>query len=125
MRVTIVSRKNSSVLVQWHEKTKGFRRTILPAREFGPDIQLGQEFDFSGNLELGHDPSFPWTEILHTASVDGAEFEKELHRVNIWTLEDALDNPVLFRTSLQAAIGLSAAKLLQAAKLYLENEETH
>jgi len=102
MRVTVIRRKQQTVLVEWQDE--GRWRAYVPAEAVTDDECPSEE------LQMGIPYGVPWAEVVGDLVITGKQIEDTLKRHGIWTLEDAKKNPMKAATALQAVhkIGVSA-----------------
>ena len=105
--VKIIQRQGHSALVEWMEGKK-VKRVTVPAGV----IKEGQVSKYQ--LGLGIPYGVPWSEIKLSASAK--ILEQELHRVGIWTAEDALNNAQQVLGAIQATYTLDLSKIMAIAK---------
>ena len=73
------------------------------------------------DIRLGAPYGLPFQMLLLKANVDermAQKIERELHKRNIWTVEDLQSNPNAALSAIQAAYSLDVQKLLNLAKKF-------
>ena len=112
--VKILQQSGHSVLVEYLEKGKLKRATIPP-----DTIKEGQVSQYS--LKLGIPYGLPWAELI-TLKASPERLQEELHRIGIWTAEDALQNAQGVLGAIQATYGTDMSKIMAIAKKEVRKE---
>jgi len=105
-RVTVVSKKGETALVQY-EVDGSATRKYIPVDEIGEGLVLDTV------LARGIPYGYPWDEMEMT--FDGQKFSNELHQLGIWTVEDALKYPQKLWSALNATYADNISKVLKLA----------
>lgn len=100
-----IKQDGHSKLVEFEEGGQT-RRAILP---------VGEE-----DLEMSIPHGFPFAEAIKDKVCEGMaqRIEAELHRRNLWTLEDVMKNPGTAQGAVLAAYGVDYAILIQLSKQF-------
>lgn len=106
--IKIIQQQDQSALVEWLEKGKSKRATIPVSA-----IREGQVSSY--NLKLGIPYGLPWSEIIDLGATP-EKLEQELHRVGIWTADDALQNANQVLGAIQATYSIDLGKIMAIAK---------
>lgn len=107
INIKIIQYQGHSALVEWTEGKKTKRATI-------PTNVIQDEQVSKYQLNLGIPYGIPWSEIKLSASAQ--TLEDELHRVGIWTAEDALNNASAIVGALQATYAIDMSTIMAIAK---------
>lgn len=113
--VQIILRKNDLHLVEWKEQDKPQRAWVTPdmiVSEDPPSRSMVVKNPGAG-IPYGMD----WTPLI-SISATPEDFDRELKRVGIWTVQDLYDKPNEARSALQSVYGMDMAALLMAVKAY-------
>ncbi len=106
MLVTLVRLKNNSALVEYVEDGAIIRKYV-------PADKLENNFVPEEVLQQGIPYGYPWEEISIT--FDSRKFADELHKVGIWTTDDALKSPQKLWSALRAALADNITNILTVA----------
>lgn len=106
--VTVVSRTDSSALVQYVENGVLTRKTI--PTHFLRDNQVSES-----TLAQGIPYGFPFDEISIEFNV--RKFMNELHNLDIWTVEDLLRSPRKLQSAMNAGFADNISKILELSQL--------
>lgn len=104
--VRLIRTKGSSSLIEYKDGEIK-RRVFIPASELIDD-QVSAEV-----LSRAIPYSYPWEEIEFT--VGGAGLAEQLHRLDLWTVDDVLKYPQKLRSALQATITSQLSEILTIA----------
>jgi hypothetical protein len=105
--IKIIQHQGHSALVEWMEDKKVKRATV-------PANVIKEEQVSKYQLDLGIPYGIPWSQIKLRASA--SKLEEELHRVGIWTAEDALNNAPAIVGALQATYSVDMGIIMKIAK---------
>ena len=106
--VKIIQQSGQSALVEYQE-TGATKRVTIPAR----DIYDGQVNKY--NLNLGIPYGVRWSELIELKA-SSARLEENLHRIGIWTAEDALRDAQKVLGAIQATYQVDLSAILRIAK---------
>jgi len=116
--VRIIQRKNGLTLVEWND-VDTLKRAWVDGELLVEDNGLiGKAYSPWAGIPYGMD----WAKII-SPSVRPVDFDRELKRRGIWTIEEARKKPQEVTNALRDAYGLDLAALLQAAKVYEKDME--
>jgi hypothetical protein len=107
INVKIIQHQGHSALVEYIEGGKTKRVTI-------PATAIKDEQVSKYKLDMGIPYGVPWSQIRLSASPE--KLEQELHRVGIWTAEDALNNAQKVLGAIQATYTVDLSKIMAIAK---------
>ena len=113
--VQIILRKNDLLLVEWKEQEMPHRAWVTPDMvvENRPTGKTTTVKNPMAGVPYGMD----WTPLIQTNATP-QDFDRELKRVGIWTVQDLYDRPNEARSALQSVYGMDMAALLMAVKAY-------
>lgn len=115
MKVRVISRKNSAVLVEWVEPGEEGRphyfRSIVPESEL---TLTGVREAEHPNPAMGIPYGEPWEELIRV-EVSPAQIANEMRRMGIWTLADLRAEPNTARAALQKVLALDVQRIRSAA----------
>lgn len=113
--VKVIRRSGSNVLIEWYVG-HDFRRGWLPksALTFSADGRTAE----CPNPEEAAPYGVPWAAIAGVLELDSLDIERELHRFNIWTVDDLKQHPNQAASALLSVIGLEVTKLLERANAW-------
>lgn len=118
MKVKIIARKNQSVLIQWIDKeTNSLKRTSVPVDSLAEIKSPGEE-TYCDVAEMGPSWGMPWAVVLKDVQFNPEEMERQLHKSNIWTVEDLFGNPEEVLAAAQSALGSIAQDIRARALKY-------
>ncbi len=106
IRVTAISKKGASTLVQYVADGAVYRKYI-------PTKSIVENSVDEEVLEQGIPYGYPWSEISTT--FDALRFENELHNVDMWTTADALKYPQKVWAALRATLSENIKEILTIA----------
>lgn len=104
MDIKVIRAKGDAVLVEWLANGRFFRGIVR--REAVVDGRCPQD-----ELDAAIPYGVPWAEIIGELNATPQQIEDELHRVGIWTAEEAHANPQAVLGAIQSAYGLGLAQL--------------
>lgn len=99
----IIKTEGHSKLVEYQEEGKP-KRVILPVNEHDTNLGIPYGYDFANSLK-----DFVCSDMAQ-------RIENELHRTNLWTLSDILNNPAKVQGAILAAYAIDYSFILQLAK---------
>lgn len=105
-KTDLVRKKGASALVQYQDGNI-LKRVYIPVDEFGDGHVLDDV------LESGIPYGYPWEDL--DVTFDGARFANELHNLDVWTVEDALNNPQKLWSALRATLSDNINEILTVA----------
>lgn len=106
--VKIIQQTGRSALVQWVEDGK-LKRATIPV-EVIKDNQV-----LEVNLNMGIPYGLNWASLIELSATSEC-LEQELHRVGVWTAEDALGNAEKIRGAIQKTYSVDLGKIMAIAK---------
>lgn len=86
-KVTEISHKGSSSIVEWRDDAGNVKRSVLPSAE----IIIENGDTFVEDVEDGYPHGVDWESLIHTKMGPKAIADL-LHKSGIWTLEDYAKN---------------------------------
>lgn len=96
IQVRVIEKHGKAALVEW----EGLHRTLVPTDAL-EGMGGGMAMVCPAVLDAGVPWGAPWGEVSFEGAAE--RFERELHRLGIWTGEDARAKPSRVLTALQAA----------------------
>ena len=113
--VQIILRKNDLLLVEWQEMGMPYRAWVTPDMvvEDRPKGKTTTVKNPGAGIPYGMD----WSPLIQVNATP-RDFDRELKRVGIWTVQDLRDKPNEARSALQSVYGMDMAALLMAVKAY-------
>lgn len=109
----IILRKNDLHLVEWKDQDKPHRAWVTPDMVVSK-ADNGRELVVK-NPSAGVPYGMDWTPLIQISATP-EDFDRELKRVGIWTVQDLYDKPNEARSALQSVYGMDMAALLMAVK---------
>lgn len=126
MIVRVIGSKGKSSLIEWSEPGEANTRYRSFVRR--EDVEQVGDLFICENPHIGNSYGIPWAELFKdvftTKSVSEVSdsVENELHRLNVWTYEEAKAKPQLVLAAIQTAFGINSRNLIGLAKDYLEKD---
>jgi hypothetical protein len=113
--VQIILRKNDLHLVEWKEQEMPHRAWVTPdmIAEKSENGKTATVKNPIAGIPYGMD----WSPLI-SINATPRDFDRELKRVGIWTVQDLHDRPNEARSALQSVYGMDMAALLMAVKAY-------
>ena len=111
--VQIILRKNDLHLVEWRERQMPHRAWVTPDMIVSKSDKQAVVRNPRAGIPFGMD----WTPLI-SISATPEDFDRELKRVGIWTIEDLRARPNEVISALQAVYGMDLAALFRAVKEY-------
>lgn len=106
--VKIIKDAGKSVLVEYVDDGQLMRKTV-------PAHMIRNNQVYTEVLSQGIPFGYPWEEI--EIEFNAQKFANELHNLNIWNVEDLLNNPRSVLSALNAGFAGNIAKILDIAKI--------
>jgi len=109
--VQIILHKNDLHLIEWQEMGKPHRAWVTPDMIESKSGKTAVVKNPGAGIPYGMD----WTPLI-TLSATPEDFDRELKRVGVWTIQDLRDKPNEALSALRSVYGIDMAVLLQAVK---------
>jgi hypothetical protein len=116
--VQIIQRKGGLFLVEWKADNTLKRAWIDHELLKVDDGRIGEVYMPQAGIPYGMD----WSQLFNP-TVSAVDFDRELKRRGIWTIDELRTQPNAVLGALRDAYGLDLAALLQAAKVYEKDLE--
>lgn len=120
MKVKIIARKRSVVIVEWIEPEEDsagtYRRAVLPLCELQA---INGHTAEHANPDVGIPYGVPWEELLLQGGMPEATahvIANELRRLGIWNLVNLQADAETARAAFQKAYGMDVQRLIAAAR---------
>ena len=108
--VIVIKADKETATVEYILKGRVFRKLIPSDKLKGNKVSADE-------LELGVDYGVPWASELNMKATP-QRVENNLHRMGIWTSDDAFSHPDIVMGAIQAAYGVELASIFAAATKY-------
>jgi len=120
--VTILSRKNQSVLIEWHDGDGSLCRSYMPASSIHNVRPSGKAGEVDSNdLALGIAYGIPWSKFIRLSATP-EQVEQALYRAGIWTREELKRGPATAVSALRDVYSVDLASLFKAAAEFHKND---
>ena len=115
--VRVIQRGRGAVLIQWNEDKRSLRGWV-------PDVAIDSDQRVNtSELDKAIPYGIPFQDLLEDIIISKQQLIDELHRRNIWTEQDIINNPVEISRAITASVSMSVSKFQTAVREYVRGAQ--